>query len=66
MNDTKVYYSVADVARRFGVSDGMIYRLCETGRLGYLKMGASIRISDNDIRMFEKKNHFLPAREKPF
>ena len=62
MTDTKIYHSVPFVARYYGISTGLLYKLCSSGEHPYSKFGKRIKISNDDIRMYEKKNHVLPRR----
>ena len=47
------YYSVPDVARRWGVRPGAVYSLLRSGRLKGFKAGKEWRVSDESLRQYE-------------
>jgi excisionase family DNA binding protein len=60
------YYPIAEVAKIFGISKSKVYQLIENKDIGCLRIGKSIRISENDIQAFEKRNRQNKRRERPF
>jgi excisionase family DNA binding protein len=57
--DLEVLYSgrgqllrVAEVARKLGVCNATVYRLCETGALPHLRVVNSIRVRPSDLAKY--------------
>lgn len=46
------YYTVAEVASRFRISKMTVYRACEEGRLGYIRIASVVRISEKALEEF--------------
>jgi excisionase family DNA binding protein len=44
--------TVKEVAERLQVCTATIYRLCAAGQLAHFRVGASIRIREEDLRAF--------------
>lgn len=53
----KKYFTVKDVADRFGVTEPFIRSEIERGRLHANKIGRVYRISEEDIQAYEKLTH---------
>jgi len=66
LTDTKIYYSIPEAAERLGMSTWKLRELIRKRKLSHYDFDGMIRISEDDVTNFEKKNHVLPAREKPF
>lgn len=43
---------VAEVAKKLGVCNATVYRLCETGALPHLRVVNSIRVRPNDLAKY--------------
>jgi excisionase family DNA binding protein len=50
--DFSTSLTVKEVAARLRVCTASIYRLCTTGELPHLRVGATIRIREADLRAF--------------
>ena len=57
----KRYFTVKDVAERFGVTEPFIHSEIKRGRLGANKIGRVYRISEEDIQAYEERTR---TREK--
>ena len=47
-----MFLTVAEVARRFRVSNMTVYRLIKSGRLGAVRVGRGYRIREEDVRRY--------------
>ena len=59
-------FSPLQVANRWGVSRSKIYGLIKEGKLGVLRIGSALRISQSTIEAFERTNHTRKKREEAF
>ena len=66
MNESIKYFTVKQVAERFGVAIASVYAWVDKGLIGFHKLGGSYRFSEEDVRIFEKRNHFPIPRERAF
>ena len=64
MNESIKYFTVKQVAERFGVAIASVYAWVDKGLIGFHKLGGSYRFSDADIESFENKNHFRAKQER--
>jgi excisionase family DNA binding protein len=55
MADDKEFFSVMDVAKKFGVSKDTVYRLIHKGELPYYQIGGAIRIKKEDVEDYLKR-----------
>ena len=49
------YYTIDQVAERFGVTRAAVYKWMKAGQLQYVVVGAHRRITESAIRMFIKE-----------
>jgi excisionase family DNA binding protein len=47
-----IFLTVAEVARRFRVSNMTVYRLIKSGQLGAVRVGRGYRIREEDVRRY--------------
>ena len=47
-----MFLTVAEVARRFRVSNMTVYRLIKSGQLGAVRVGRGYRIREEDVRRY--------------
>lgn len=60
-DDGPFAYSVAQLARAWGVSQRHVYDLCRRGELGHLRIGALIRIRQADREAYEARQWHGPT-----
>jgi excisionase family DNA binding protein len=58
-------YTVAQLARQWGVSDRHVYGLVASGELGHLKIGSAIRIRQADRDAYEASVWHAPVSPPP-
>jgi excisionase family DNA binding protein len=46
------HFRVAEVAQKLGVGRSTVYELCERGDLGYVHVGRSIRIPEDELETY--------------
>lgn len=51
---TKVYHTVKDIAARWETCERSVRREINTGNLVAHRFGRSVRISDDDLRIYER------------
>ena len=51
------YFSPLQVAQKWAMSRSEIYKLIKEGKLGVLRIGSALRISQSTIEAFERTNH---------
>jgi excisionase family DNA binding protein len=44
--------TVKDVAKRLGVCKATVYRLCEEGKLGHVRVSNAVRVRPADLERF--------------
>jgi excisionase family DNA binding protein len=54
--------TIAQAAERLQVSDATVYRLVANRRLGSIRVGRLVRISEADIERFLTHNRVAPSR----
>ena len=57
--------TVKQVAHRLGVSKGLVYKLVSGGRLGAYRIGAAIRITEEQVREY-LENTKADVKVSPF
>ena len=62
--------SVAQVAKKLGISDGVVYGWCQSGRMPHLRLGGKskrgcIRIAETDLDTFLATCRQGPRQEEP-
>jgi len=66
MSDTKILYSVAGAARKIGISYGKTRDLIRKKKIPYYNFDGMIRVSEDAIDAFLKKNHVPVSRKNKF
>ena len=64
--ESKKFLTVKEVAAYFSVKIATVYAWINSGKIGFHKFGGAYRFSEDDIRIFEKRNHSPIQRERPF
>ena len=63
MKETK-FFTVKQVAEYFNASVHTVYFWINTGLIGHHKLGKRYRISEDDVRLFEKRSHNRAHQER--
>ena len=62
--EDKKYFTVKQVADYFNASIHTVYFWINTGLIGYHRLGKRYRITEDDIRIFEKRSHNRAHQER--
>ena len=60
------YFTVPEVAHRYGVSQSKVYEMVNAREIGAIKIGRTIRISDEHLKIFEQGNNKHQTRVRAF
>ena len=55
-DEEEIFFTVADAAKRWKMTQGTLYKMVADGRLKKLKIGSLVRISFSEIQAFESEN----------
>src|SRR5438105_1872264 len=55
------YYTTAEVAALLSICRTTVFELCQTGKLGHLRIGRAIRISEAGLAKYISSRHHGPA-----
>jgi excisionase family DNA binding protein len=56
------YLTVREVAARLRLSTASVYRLCESGGLGHVRVSNAIRVAESDLGTFIRNQGRSPRR----
>jgi excisionase family DNA binding protein len=56
------YFTAREVAARLRVCTATVYRLCDSGKLAHVRVSNAVRVGEDDLRAFLRKERRRPCR----